>query len=118
MEDYLKSLSEFLALSLISRLVQKSKHILLVSLHTRLVERIHTEDVCRYATSLLEEVEELSEIVLVDFLHSHAKLRHAAVDVGEFGAQFSHSIAFLNVLACKEVEPVKILFVALDDDAA
>ncbi len=41
--------------------LQESEHILLVSLYTRLVERIHTEHVAANAARLLEEIDELAE---------------------------------------------------------
>ena len=42
---------------LITWLVEKRKHILLISLNTWLVERIYTKDISRDTTTLLEEVE-------------------------------------------------------------
>ena len=64
----LKSSFESLCLSLVSRLAEEGEHVLLVCLHTRLVERIHAKDVSADSACLLEEVEEGSEVMLVDAL--------------------------------------------------
>ena len=55
----------FAAFPFVARLVEKSKHILLVSLNTWLVERIHFLNKTADTASLLEEVDKLSDIVLV-----------------------------------------------------
>ena len=48
-----------LALSLITRLVEQCEHILLVSLHTRLIECVDTQHTTTDAASLLKEVDEI-----------------------------------------------------------
>jgi len=64
LESCLKSGSHLL----ITRLTEKSEHVLLVSLHARLIERIHAENVSADAACLLEEIEESTEVVLVHTL--------------------------------------------------
>lgn len=54
---HLQSLAEFVTLCLIARLAKECKHILLVTLYTRLVERIYTKHICAYSTAHFEEVE-------------------------------------------------------------
>ena len=79
----LESCSEGLCLLLVAWLAQKSEHVLLVSLYARLVERIHTEDITADTACLLEEIEEGSEVVLVDALDAERELRHTTVEDGE-----------------------------------
>ena len=107
-----------LRLLLIARLAEKGKHVLLVGLHTRLVERIHPKDVCADAAGLFKEIEEGAEIVLVYLLDRYGKLRNTAIDMGKLGPEFGHGVALLDMLACQEVEPVKILRVIGDGHAA
>ena len=114
----LKSSFESLCLSLVSRLAEKSEHVLLVCLHTRLVERIHAKDVAADSACLLEEVEEGSEVMLVDALDRERELRHSAVDVSELGSELCHRVALLHMLSCKEVKAVEILRIALDEHRA
>ena len=44
------------ALGFIAGLVEQGKHVLLVSLHTGLVKRIHIKDVTTYTASLFKEI--------------------------------------------------------------
>ena len=53
---------------LISRLTEKGEHILLVSLNSRLIKRIYSKYITADTACLLEEVEEGSEVVLIDAL--------------------------------------------------
>ena len=110
----LEPCSEGLCLLLIAWLAKKSEHVLLVSLNAWLVERIHTEDIAADTASLLEEIEEGSEVVLVDALDAERELRHAAVDVSELCSELCHRVALLNMLSSKEVKAVKVLRVVLD----
>ncbi len=55
-----------LALLLVARFIQECKHILLVCLNTRLVERIYSEHIATDATRLLKEVEQRTDRGLVD----------------------------------------------------
>ena len=67
-----QTLLNSLALSLISWLVEQSKHILLVSLNTWLVEWVYTEDVAADTASNLEEVDNLTKVVLVELRNRKA----------------------------------------------
>ena len=65
----LKSCLKSLRLLLISRFAEKSKHILLISLHARLIEWIHAKDIAADSASLLKEIEESTEVILVYTLY-------------------------------------------------
>ena len=114
----LESCSEGLCLLLVSWLAQKSEHVLLVSLNARLIKRIHTENITADTASLLEEIEEGSEVVLVDALDAERELRHTTVDVSELCSELCHRVALLNMLACEEVKAVKVLRIILDKHRA
>ena len=77
LESCLEGLSHFL----ITRLSKKSEHVLLVCLNTWLVEWIYAKNVTADTASLLEEIEESTEVVLVDALDRECKLWNATVDV-------------------------------------
>ena len=49
----------------IAGLVEERKHILLVRLNAGLIERVDAQDVAADAASLLKEVNQLSEVILV-----------------------------------------------------
>jgi hypothetical protein len=112
------SLADSLALLLETRLVEKSEHILLVSLDARLVKRIDTESVCAHAACELKEIEQTAEVVLIDLLDADFELRNSAVDMGESCSELGHCAAVLYMLAGEIVELVEILAVRLDDYAA
>ena len=56
------------SLLLIAWLAEKSEHILLVCLDARLVEWVNVNHVTADTASLLEEIEESSDVVLIDTL--------------------------------------------------
>ena len=64
----LESCLESLSLCLITWLAEEGEHVLLVCLNTWLVEWVDAEHVAADTASLLEEVEEGAEVVLVDAL--------------------------------------------------
>ena len=66
-----------LALSLVTGLVEQRKHVLLISFHTRLVEGIHTEEVAADATGNLEEVDKLSDVILVEGRNMETQIGYA-----------------------------------------
>ena len=109
------TLEYLLGLSLVTRLAKEGEHILLVCLHTRLIERIDAKGVCTHATGKLKEVEDGAKSLLIDAFDAHLDLRHATVNVGKFGSELGHCIAMFHPLACKIVELVKILLIAADD---
>ena len=51
----------------VARFVEQSKHVLLVCLYARLVEWIDTQDIARDTARTLKEIEQLSDIVFVEF---------------------------------------------------
>ena len=101
-----------------ARLLEKGEHILLVSLYSRLVERIHSESVSADATCELEEIEQVAEGLLIDPLDGNLELWNTAVNVGKLCSELSHRVAVFNVLSCKVIQLVKILLVAADHYAA
>ena len=106
-----QTLLDSLALSLIAWLVEQSEHILLVSLNTRLVEWVDTLDVTRDAASLLEEVDELTEIVLVELRNADADVRNTTIDVSQTRTELSHLVDLTDTLASKEVQTVEVLLI-------
>ena len=70
-----KTLLDCFALLLVTRFVEQREHVFLVCFHTRLVERIHAENIPAYAACLFEEVEQCADIVFV-------YLRNIYSDVG------------------------------------
>ena len=68
-----------LALGLVARLVEQGKHVFLVGLDTWLVERVHIEDVAAHAASLLKEVDELAQVLLLEGRHGDEQVGHATV---------------------------------------
>ena len=95
-----QTLLDGLALSLISRLVEQRKHVLLVSLNTRLIEGVDTKDVATDTASNLEEVDNLSEVILVELGNRHADVRHAAIDVSQTCAELSHTAGRISNGCC------------------
>ena len=106
-----QSLTNCLRCLFVAGLVEEGKHIFLVSLHAGLIERIDTQDVTADATRLLKEVDQLSEVVLVEFGNLDANLRNAAVEVCEWCAEFSLFVDKINTLSGEEVELVEVLSV-------
>ena len=98
-----QTLLNSLALSLISWLVEQSKHILLVSLNTWLVEWVYTEDVAADTASNLEEVDNLTKVVLVELRNRKADVWNTTIYVSQTCAKLSHLVYLINTLAFKEV---------------
>ena len=97
-----------LRLLLVSRLVEQGEHVLLVRLDARLVERIDFQHIAADAAGFFEEVEELADVVLVDFREGNLEVGHTAIDVGELRAEFGHLVHLIDVLAGHEVEAVQV----------
>ena len=98
-------------LSLVAGLVEQSEHILLVCLYTRLVEWVNTQHVSADTTSNLEEVDELSDVVLVQLRNADAHVGHTTIHVSQLCTQLSHLVHLVNTLASQEVQSVQILLV-------
>ena len=113
-----QSFLDSLAVFLVSWFVEQGEHILLVCLYAGLVERIHAKGVSTYAAGELEEIEQTAKDLGIDMVDRNLYLRHAAIDVGKFGAQLCHGATMLYMLACKEVKLIKVLLVDLDYNAA
>ena len=71
---------------LVSRLAQKSKHVLLVSLHAGLVEGVDPQQIAGYAAGELKEVNERANAGLVPAPGLQHQVGHAAVHVSQQGA--------------------------------
>ena len=76
-----------------------------------MVEGIHAQDVAADAASLLEEVEQATDAFLVQGGDGEAQVGHAAVHVGQLGAELGHLVHLVHVLAGQEVQAVQVLFV-------
>ena len=94
-----------LALCLISGFVEQCKHILLVSLHARLVEWIDTKHIATDAAGYLKEIDELSDVILVELWHGDVNIGHAAIHMSQLGTQFCHLVHFIHTLASEEFRP-------------
>ena len=105
-------------LGFVAGLVEQGEHVFLVGLDAGLVEGIHAEQQAADAAGALEEVEELAEVVLVELRQGDFQVGHAAVHVGELGAEFGHFVHFVHALAGQEVEAVEVLLVGGDAEAA
>ena len=53
-----QALTQLLAHFLVSGLAEQREHVLLIALNTRLVERVHAEEIAGDGAGLLEEVEQ------------------------------------------------------------
>ena len=95
-----------------SRLIEQGEHVLLVGLHTRLVEGVHAKQVTTDTAGNLKEVDHLSEVALVEAWHRDADVRNTTIDMSQTGAEFGHLVYFVNALASEEVQTVKVLLVA------
>ena len=62
----LESCADSLALLLVAGFVEQCEHVLLVSLYTGLVEGVYAKNVTADAATDFEEIDELSEVVLVE----------------------------------------------------
>ena len=97
---------------------QEGRHILLVGLYSRLVERIESEDIGAYSTGILKELEKTSEVIGTEFFNAYLKLGYSSVYVSQFCTQLGHCVAMLYMLTCKIVELVKVLGIASYDNAS
>ena len=68
-----------LSLCLIAGLAEESKHVAFVVLYTRLVEGVYTQYITAHAATLLEEVEQLTDVVFVELRHHDAEVGHATI---------------------------------------
>src|SRR5574344_207958 len=99
-------------LSLITRLIEECKHVLFVSLHTRLVEWIHTQHQTRDTTALLKEIDKLAYVILIQFLDRHLEIWHATIHMSQLSTKFRHLVHLVNTFASQEVQTVKVLLVS------
>ena len=76
-----------------------------------MVEWVNAQHVARDTASALEEVDKLTDVILVDLVKLNQDIRHAAVDVCEACTEFSHLVDFIHTLACQEVESVEVLLI-------
>ena len=63
---FLQSCADCLALLLVAWLVKECEHVLLVCLYTWLVEWVHAKNVAADTATDLKEVEQLTDVVLVE----------------------------------------------------
>ena len=113
-----KSCLDSSSLCLVAWLLEKSEHILLVSLYAWLVECVDTEELTRDATSNLEEVDELTVVVSIETLDRDEDVRNTTVDVCETCAELSILVNLVDALASKEVKTVEVLLVVWEEKLA
>ena len=77
----LQPLAQLFALLLVARLAEQREHILLVGFHAGLIERIDPERITAHAAGLLEEIEQRSQIILVELGQLDPDIGHAPVDI-------------------------------------
>ena len=90
---------------------KQCKHIFFICLYTRLVKRVDTEDNSAYSTTFFKEVDELANVIFVNFLDCNAYVGQSAVYVSQLGAKFGHFVYFVNALAGEEVKAVEVFFI-------
>ena len=83
-----------------------------------MVEGIDTQDIATDADRLLEEVEELTDIVLAQLRELEAHHRHVAIEVGKDGTCLRILIDEVDLLPGEVIEPVEIVLILRYDDGA
>ena len=61
----------------ITRFLEESEHVLLISFHSGLIERIYAEHIAAYATGLLEEEDELPERIFIKTVKLDTDIGHS-----------------------------------------
>ena len=107
----LQSCADGFALLLVTGLVEQCEHVFLVSLNTGLVEGVNTKNVAADAATNLEEIDELSQIVLVEFGDRDAHIGNTAVYVCKLCTELGHLVNLVYVFAGEEVKAVEVLLV-------
>ena len=87
-------------------------------LYIWLVERVHSEDVATDTACNLEEVDYLSEIILIEFRHRDADIWNATINVSQTCTEFCHLVDIIHALAGEEVQTVEILLVVGEEHGA
>ena len=106
------TLLDGLAVFLVAGFVEQGEHVLLVGLYTGLVEGVDAQHVTADATTDLEEVDELADVVFVELGNADTDVGYTTVDVSQTGTQFSHLVHLVDALASQEVQSVEVLLVA------
>ncbi len=112
----LKSLQKSLSRFLITRFSEECKHIFLVALHTRLIERIYSQKISADSHRKFKEIKQLSELKLILLRNLHHKVRHIAVRVREDRSVHRTLVDKIHIFACEVVEPVKIYRLLIQHD--
>ena len=105
---FLQSLQQFFSFFLIARLSKKCKHVFLVALNARLVERIDTQYVAAHAACKLEEVEQLTKIELILLRDLYHQVRYISIRMCKDCSVHCALIYEINGLACQIVQAVQI----------
>ena len=103
-----KSRKKLSAAILISRLTEKSIHILLIVLNTGLIEGINTEHIAGDSASKLEEVDHISVACLVLLCKLQNDIRNSAVIVRKSGCLEGIVVDLIERFACDKVQSIKI----------
>ena len=111
----LQALLDSFALCLITWLVEQCEHILLVCLNTRLVEWVHLFQETADTASLLEEVDQLTEVVSVQLWYVNQDIRNTTVNVSQASTEFSHLVHLIHTLALQEVQTIKVFIIVREE---
>ena len=95
----------------VAGLAEEVEHVLLVGFNAGLVEGVDIKEETGDAAAFFEEVDELTEVVLVDAWHDDAEVGYAAIDMGHLGAELGHLVDFVNAFAGEVVEAIEVLVV-------
>jgi hypothetical protein len=90
------------------RFPQQGEHLLLISLHSGLVERIDTQNVTAYSACYFKKVEQLAQIILIQFGYLNGDVRNTTFDVRLPGALFGRAVYKSQRLAGQEIQVVFI----------
>ena len=75
----IKSCLEIRLAILIAGFAEKSKHIFLVAFNAGLIKRIYTKHISADCTSLLQEIDEITEVVFIHLFHFKNNVRNITV---------------------------------------
>ena len=106
--QYLQALGQFGALGFVAGLVEEGKHVFLVGLHAGLVEWVDAEHITAHAAGFLEEIDELSQVLLGECWQCDEHAGNAAINVSQTGAEFCHLVHLVNALASDVIEAVEV----------
>ena len=97
-------------------LIKKSKHVLLVCLNTWLIERINFLHKTTNTAGLLEEINKLTEVILISLGTLTRMLGTPPSTCAKRATKLSHLINLVNTLTSEEVQAIKIFFIMWEEN--